>query len=441
MNKEYLENIAQNYDLLIPKDKETLLLLVSLFKKIKTGEIEQEFSQYDFETTLSEIETILQRDKNIQFENISKKLSQYFYTTLKDTKTPYQLTIYAKELCDLVENQIQPEYAKLSLKQTFRRNLPLKVEDLESIEDFEHWFLTQFETSKKIIVSHIESLQRFVDLQITDLGDILKTEFDNAKILLEKFLEKFDKVKEKAKDLTDTLNFKTEIIQKIRNSEILFQENKEDWEKYIRIQNEVLYFFENIDKRVLAINEKIQTARIRLKSLYQNLHYKQQYKIKLETFLLHLLEHSKNKKGKIHLPSNIDYKTIPYNKEQFFTIPNIDFDVILLPEIPVTETDIEFENKQKRKNELILKKQESIAKWVNEIDKTLFANTEIEYSEWFEKMYLEEKRYDIPVEVCYGLIERFNKNKNIEITIDKDKPYQIKSEIVLWNMKMKVLNF
>ncbi len=441
MNREYLENIAQNYDLLIPKDKETLLLLVSLLQKIKTGEIEPEFSQYDFETTLSEIETLLQRDKNIQFENISKKLSQYFYTTLKDTKTPYQLTVYAKELCDLVENQIQPEYAKLSLRQTFRRNLPLNNEDLESIEDFKHWFLTQFETSKKIIVSHIESLQRYVDVQISELGDILKTEFDNAKILLEQFLEKFENVKEKADDLTDTLNFKTEIIQKIRNSEILFQENKENWEEYIHIQNEVLYFFENIDKRVLSINEKIQTARVRLKSLYQNLHYKQQYKIKLEMLLLHLLENSKNIKGKINLPSNIETKRIPYNKEYLFVIPNIDFDVISLPEIPIIEPDIEFEKKQKRKNELILKKQESIAKWVNEIDKVLFENTEIEYSECFEKIYLEEKRYDIPVEVCYGLIERFNKNKNVEIIIDKDKPCQITPEIVLWNMKMKVLSF
>jgi len=73
LNKEYLENIAQNYDLLIPKDKETLLLLVSLLKKIKRGEIEREFSQYDFETTLLEIGTILQRDKNIQFENGLRK--------------------------------------------------------------------------------------------------------------------------------------------------------------------------------------------------------------------------------------------------------------------------------------------------------------------------------------------------------------------------------
>ncbi len=50
MKKDYLENIAQNYDLLVPKDKETLLLLISLSKKIKSGEIEQEFSQHDFET-------------------------------------------------------------------------------------------------------------------------------------------------------------------------------------------------------------------------------------------------------------------------------------------------------------------------------------------------------------------------------------------------------
>jgi len=440
LNKEYLEKIARDYDLLIPKDKETFLLLISLYNKIKTGEIEQEFSQFDFETTLYDISQLLQRESNIQIENISKKLSQYFYTTLKDPKKPYQLTEYAKEFCELIEEEIEPEYAKLSLKQTFRRNLPLKDEDFKDINSFEHWYFMQFKQSKKVILSHTENLQRYVDNQILELSEILKNEFENAKILLETFIKKFEKIREKADDLTDTLNFKTETIQKIDKAEVKFQDSQDIWEKYISIRNEVLSFFENINKRVLAVNDKIQTSRIKLKSLYQNLQYKQQYKIKLETFLQYLLEKSENIKGEIYLPNNILLKQIPYEHKHFFFIPNINFENIKSKEIPELVIDKEYEKKQREKNKQILDKQESVAKWVNEIDKHLSKNKEIDYSVWFDKIYEKEKRFDIPVEVCYGLIERFNKNNQIEISIDNKKPHILNSEIALWKMKIKVLN-
>ncbi len=441
MKKDYLENIAQNYDLLVPKDKETLLLLISLSKKIKSGEIEQEFSQHDFETSLFETQNILQRDESIQFENISKRLSQYFYTTIKDTETPYQLTVYARELCDLIENQIEPEYAKLSLRQTFKRTLPLTDNDILNIENFEYWFKIQFTTSKKIINSHIENLQRFVDSQISELGSVLKVEFENVKDKLETFLQTLKKVSEKSEDLTETLNFKTDIIKKIQTAEEIFKDNKSDWEKYITIQNEVIYFFENIDKRVLAINEKIQTARIRLKSLFKELRYKRQYKIKLEKFLQHILENSKNEKGKITLPVNIKKKRIPYLKQSLSLIPNIDFGDISPIKPPSFEIDEKFEKEQKVKAELILKKQESIAKWIGKINKLLESGETIDYSQWFNLIYEEEKQYDIPVEVCYGLIEKYSKDGNNKITIDKNNPYIKKSEIVLWNMKIEPLNF
>ncbi len=131
MQKEQLQKFAKHFDILLPHNIEVFLLLVALNQKIENQEIEDPFTQKDFEDTVDEVAEVLQREQSIQKETISKKLSQYFYTTLKKGGIyRYQLSVFAKDFIRLIQSEIQPEFGSLELIHTFKRTIPLYDEDL-----------------------------------------------------------------------------------------------------------------------------------------------------------------------------------------------------------------------------------------------------------------------------------------------------------------------
>ena len=95
--EEIFESVSKNFEFLIPRDAETTLLILLLHTKIEDQEMEDTFTQKDFEDAVDEVTFMLKRERGIQKESISKRLSQHFYTTIKiDEDYCYQLTIFAK---------------------------------------------------------------------------------------------------------------------------------------------------------------------------------------------------------------------------------------------------------------------------------------------------------------------------------------------------------
>ena len=237
MQDNLYENISTNFELMLPQNKETLLILAMLQHKIDTGQIEEAFTQRNFEETVQEVSEQLHRGKQIQTENISKKLSQYFYTTLKKgNEYRYQLTVFAKELVELVLNEIQPQFDDVELIHTFERTLKLTNDDLATIKKFEYWYGSHFQPSKKIILSHTENLQRLVDAKTLALRLVLKNNIENTKELISGFIEIFEALGKQTEGLTQTLTFKQDVIENIKQAEKVFLDNKISWEKYTKIR-------------------------------------------------------------------------------------------------------------------------------------------------------------------------------------------------------------
>jgi hypothetical protein len=150
MESDLIQSITRNYELLLPSNPESVILLMELNDKIEKGEIDEAFSQHDFEKTVDQVAGMLGREKSIQKETISKKLSQYFYTTAKrGTEYRYQLTVYAKDLVSAIINEVQPQYDDLPLIYTFRRTLPLTDEDLINIQNLNYWYFNHYGPEKK----------------------------------------------------------------------------------------------------------------------------------------------------------------------------------------------------------------------------------------------------------------------------------------------------
>jgi hypothetical protein len=438
MQKQLLQGISDNFELLLPQSRETLLLLVSLQDKIDKGEIEEMFTQREFEDALDEVAAFMQRGHAIQKEVISKKLSQYYYTTLKKgTEYRYQLTVFARELVKSLINEIEPKFEDTALIHTFNRTLKLGPDDLNSIFNFEHWYHYHYMPSKRIILSHTENLQRLVDAKTMALRTLLKTDINNTKELINRFIEIFQQLGVQIDGLTDAMNFKLDVIDNIKAAEQNFLDKKESWEIYSKVRMEVEKFFENIDHRILSINDRIQVSVNRLKTLYETLQYKQLFKLKIEKFLVYLLKNSElGPEMTVILPENVRPKKIPYFREKYIRIPNLDFTNVVPRDVPELMEDAEYRKTKEEANMRLLNRQESITHWLENINAQVTNGKEIYYENWFNDIYSKEKNLEVPIEVCFGLIQKYGRSKDVQVIIEKKNTDNTIEDLTLWKMKL-----
>ncbi|MBI4929723.1 MAG: hypothetical protein HY841_03095 [Bacteroidetes bacterium] len=442
--EELFETIARSFEYLIPRDVETIFLLLNLQAKIENKEIDDIFSQKDFEDSVDEVTVMLKRERGIQKENISKRLSQHFYTTLKlGEEYRYELTVFAKDFTKLLLNEVSPNYENLELVHTFKRTLPVQDDDVTSIDKLNYWFAHHYSSSKKFIHAHTDNLQRFVDKKVSELRVLLKPNVDNPKEMITQFLIIFEQLGKQTEGITSALNFKQNIIDKLKNSEPNFKDKREDWEQYDRIYNEVISFFENIDNRVLSINDKIQQARTRLKSLYDNLRYKQQYKLRIEKFLLLLLKGSKtvdipNKQDKkIVLPTSVVKKEIVYHRDRFYFPPIIDFAEYHKMESPFYQEDEEFKRLSEEDKIKQLARQENTIKWMDNIRGEIELGREVIFEQWMDKIVSKEDNLEVPIDVCFGIIDEYKNRDDVQLEIDKTLIMPLSSNVALWKLKIK----
>jgi hypothetical protein len=271
---------------------------------------------------------------------------------------------------------------------------------------------------------------------VAELRVLLKPNVENPKEMITQFLIIFEQLGKQTEGVTKALNFKQDIIDKIKYSESNFKDSREAWEQYDRIYNEVIFFFENIDNRVLSINDKIQQARTRLKSLYDNLRYKQQYKLRIEKFLLYLLKGSKVVEEKIVLPSGITKKEIPYHRDKFLFPPLIDFAEFHKMESPFYQEDEEFKRLSEEEKIKQLARQENTIKWMDTIRGEIELGREVVFEQWMDKILVTEDNLEVPIDVCFGIIDEYKNREDVQLEIEKKLIMPLRSNVALWKMKI-----
>ncbi len=302
MEKEVLISLSKNFSDIVPQNEESMLLLVWLYQKIEEGYINEDFEQKDLDDTIEEVVEFLKKGTGVQKETLLKKLSSHFcHTQIIGNKYYMHLTVFAKELCRLLIDQVQPELKKFELYHVLNRTLPLQEDDLLNIENFNHWFEHNFLPAQKTILRNTEMLQTAIEEKISDLRNLLKPEVQNPKELINSFTEIFKQLETQTIDLINTLDYKNETLNKIKSLKDKFSQDEETFIRFDKMQREVDNFFQNIDRRISSINDKIQLASKRLKNLFDTLKHKQLFKIQIEKFLTLLLNTSRYEKGEIKL--------------------------------------------------------------------------------------------------------------------------------------------
>ena len=228
----------------MPQNEESLLLLVCLFRKIEDGYINEDFEQKDLDDTIEEVAEFLQKGISIQKETLLKKLSSHFcHTQTIGNRYQIHLTVFAKEMCRLLIDQVQPELKKFELYHVLKRTLPLQEEDLLSIENFSYWYEHNFLPAQKTILRTTELLQTTIEEKIGELRNLLKPEVENPKELINSFTEIFKGLEVQTQGLINTLDYKNETLTKIKAIKSKFSQDEETFNQFDKIQREIDGFF------------------------------------------------------------------------------------------------------------------------------------------------------------------------------------------------------
>lgn len=439
MDKDLIISLNKNYADLIPQ-KESLLLIVWLHQKIEKGYINEDFGQKDLDDTIDDVVEFLNITTDKNKENLSKKLSNHFYITERvGNKYQIHLTVFAKEFCKLLIQEVQPEIKKLELFHVFKRTLPLLDEDLLNIETFNYWFKNNFQPARNEIYSHTEKLNNEVADRINELSTLLKTETENPKEQINSYMEIFTLLEKQTTGIINTIDYKNDTLSKIKSAKEHFATDEETFDEFSRMQNEVEYFFGSIDRRIMVINDKIQLASKRLRNLLDTLKHKQLFKIKIEKLLLLMLKYSRNEKGEIKLPDVFQRKYLPFIPVKFIAIPKVDFQFYAKAEPQQQEYDKHHEQSERRKGLALLEIQEATAKWLDKMNTEIESGVKIEFDEWFDKIIEQENNLEVPIQVCFGLIEEHNQSDQKTISIQKEEVTKNKNDITLWRMQMQTI--
>lgn len=434
--KDDLIAVSRNYNELMPPGREALLLLILLYNRVETGELEEEFLNRDLEEAIEDIADLLQLDKAIQKETLSKKLSGFFYQTISRNNTYYiRLTVYAKDLCKLVVDRISPEVIKdLQLAHVFRRTLHLSGDDFENIATFNHWYSNHFTVGRKPIIAFTEILLNSVEGSISELKSLLKPEVSDLRELIKNFEKIFNDLSIQASGLAATLKAKDEILSQIKSCKSKFSKNESDFTQFLKIQEDVVYFFETISSQINSINEKIQLASKKLSNLLETLKHKQVYKVRIERFMHELLVASQFSRDGFFLPSKFPRRLLPEFRNKFISIPMNDYKARkhVLPDS--FEIDDEHLTAEKERNYQMLLIQERTAKWINLIKTEMSNGSEIIMEDWISQIIHDENSLEIPIAVCYGLLQSIpdDYKLTIENKLAELRDYNLK----LWKMRI-----
>jgi hypothetical protein len=440
MQKEILISLSKDFTDLLPQNEEALLLLVWLNQKVEDGYINEYFEQKDVDDTIDDISEFLQKTSGIQRETLLKKLSSHFcHTQIIGSKYLMHLTVFAKEMCRLLVDQVQPELKKFELYHVLNRTLPLQDADLLNIENFAHWYEHNFLPAQKTILRNTEMLQTAIEDKISDLRNLLRPEVGNPKELIDSFTEIFKELEAQTIGLINTLDYKNETLSKIKSIKGKFSDDEETFNHFDKMQREIDGFFQSIDWRISSINDKIQLASKRLKNLFDTLKHKQLFKVRIEKFLLLLLTTSRNEKGEIKLHNSFERKAIPFIPTKFVVIPKIEFQNFNIAEPQKLVHDKSHEEAERRKGLAMLEIQEATSQWLDKINFEMKAGNKVDFEQWFDKIIEKEENLEVPINVCFGLIEQHNKKEDQIISIEQTEISKPENDLSLWKMTIQTI--
>lgn len=439
--------LRDRYDLLVPRQEDGLIVL-ALYQKVRAGTIERAFPERIIVETIKQVYTELgmasaRGEETQKYDQTLHRLLRHFLDKNIEGKS-YQLSSYAENFCDMLEREVHTAINPSQIQKTFNDLVLLLGIKLETLEDFRHWYHTQFFKHKSDIGSQLRSLQAQIEDTIDQLNELVKNEQDNFREMLIGCEALLDRIKEQADKLSSAFSSKDDIKQLLDDATL-----GEEFE-FREMKREVRTYFKDIEHRLINVSHTIDRIKPKINKLYNDFE-KRDFDRKIETFLLYMLKNSTSKFGRakklvgrtvhdvqVFLPKNI-------REKEFFSdrtrITDIEYMQLLEPP-PITVQNLDWDAEDlARQAELrrrFIEREQRIEQWFNAISEDVEKKKKVNFGEYYYKILHKDNDYEEAIKEATLVLKEFTKKEGYEVTVSEEFVLDPKQpNIGIWKMQIK----
>jgi hypothetical protein len=438
--------LRERYNLLVPRQEDGLIIL-ALFQKVRAGTIERSFPERIIVETIKAVLHELGMDsargeETAKYDETLHRLLRHFLDKNIEDKS-YQLSSYAENFCDMLEREVHTAINPSQIQKTFNDLVLLLSVKLETMEDFRHWYHTQFFKHKSDIGSQLRGLQAQIEDTVDQLNDLVKNEQDNFREMLIGCEALLDRIKEQADKLSSAFSSKDDIKQLLDDATLV-----EEFE-FREMKREVRIYFKDIEQRLINVSHTIDRIKPKINKLYNDFE-KRDFDRKIESFLLYLLKNSTSKFGRakkligrtvheveVFLPENIAVKEYYSDRSR---ITGIDYMQLLEPP-PIQnllhnwdEEDLHRQAELRRRQ---IARDKLVAYWCDMIIADSEKKKKINFSDYYYKILQKENDYEAAVKVATETLREFAKRDGYQVTISEEMMLDSKHPYTgLWKMQI-----
>ncbi|GAB4130967.1 MAG: hypothetical protein Fur0041_00770 [Bacteroidia bacterium] len=439
--------LKDRYHLMVPRQEDGLVVL-ALYQKVRAGTIERSFPERVIIDTIKQVLTELgmqsaRGEETQKYDETLHRLLRHFLDKNIEEKS-YQLSAYAENFCDLLEREIHTAINPSQIQKTFNDLVLLLGHKLESMEDFRHWYHTQFFKHKNDISSQLRALQSQIEDTVDQLNDLVKNEYENFREMLIGCEALLDRIKEQADKLSSAFSSKDDIKQLLDDSglgdEFEFREMKREVRKY----------FKDIEYRLINVSHTIDRIKPKVNKLYTDFE-KRDFDRKIEAFLLYLFKNSTSKfvrtkklkdrtvhEMEVFLPKNIPVKEIYSDRSR---LTGIDYLQLLDPP-PVQLTDHSWDEEDLRRQADLrraqIEREKRIEHWFNVISEEVDKKKKVNFGDYYFKILQKENDYEAAIKEATLVLKEFSKKEGYEVTVREEFVLDPKQpNIGIWKMQIK----
>lgn len=446
--------IYEQYNFLLPSKKEGLVVF-GIHQKIKSKEIDSNFTYQDIELVIKEV-VQLEPGGIPQTENLLKTLLHHFIERPAEKKTRYKLTNYALDFIALVNHKLNNPFRKFPLRDSFQQYASFKAQDMVHIHQFESWYEQGFNaTTRKNIVNHLEALKDDTNASILELKSILLLDDASVTELVNKFSDIFEDLGRKAEEIKDTLllgNNLNQEIQKVvdsfyKKTEALYPKTEDeltvfgaitaDYKRTETISLEVREFFGVINEKLAELNDRILFASGKLTELQDNFRYQSRFKLNIRRLLELILTESQQTGKELTLPESFPRYQVPYHPLKLIEVPYIESFLPSVTMVKPRAINIAYEQQERTRIIKELDHQATTARLVKKYKELLATGHEIDFTKHFYEIMDTEQEIEVPLQVGFELIQFANQSIDYGIRVQRVLPQEaLQKTIAIWNMKI-----
>jgi hypothetical protein len=439
--------LRDRYDLLVPRQEDGLIVL-AIFQKVRAGTIERTFPERVIVETIKAVFVELgmasaRGEETQKYDETLHRLLRHFLDKNLEEKT-YQLSSYAENFCDMLEREVHTAVNPSQIQKTFNDLVLLLGLKLETMEDFRHWYHTQFFKHKTDIGSQLRGLQAQIEDTIDQLNDLVKNEQDNFREMLIGCEALLDRIKEQADKLSSAFSSKDDIKQLLDDATLA-----EEFE-FREMKREVRIYFKDIEQRLINVSHTIDRIKPKINKLYNDFE-KRDFDRKIETFMLYMFKNSTSKFGRskklvgrtvhdveVFLPKGMEPKEYYCDRSR---LTGMDYMQLLEPP-PIVVTDHNWDEEDLHRQAELRRSQiardKLVAQWCDQIIEDATKKKKINFGEYYFKILQKENDYEAAVKVATETLREFSKKEGYEVVVSEEMLLDPKQPYTgIWKMQIK----